>query len=185
MYKLMGSEEVSNDLRANLKVTRAEFECPGPVWEKVTVTGMTEGGQQGPGTAQGHSCGGPGGCQVEKATAARCLPPRQTGQRKARLMLRPGPPGRPARGSVSSAPAGELRDCTALLAAGGGCSPPPREGAGPGLGLPEAAAAPEPLIRVGKKEPGSKSGSFSAGLRSSAPNSLGDGRLRALKPPGC
>lgn len=80
MYKLTGSEEVSNDLHANLKVTHEEFKCPGPVWEKVTVTGMTEGGQQGPGTAQGHSRGGPGGCQVEKATAARCLPPRQTGQ---------------------------------------------------------------------------------------------------------
>lgn len=92
MYKLTGSEQVSNDLRAKLKVTRADFKCPGPLWEKVAVTGMTEGGQQGPGTAQGHSCGGPGGGQVEKATAARCLPLRQTGQPqgKARASAWPG-----------------------------------------------------------------------------------------------
>ena len=66
MRKLTDSEEVSDDLRANLKVTRAEFKCPGPVWEKVTVTEMTEGGQQGPGTAQGHSCGGRGDVRWKK-----------------------------------------------------------------------------------------------------------------------
>ena len=37
-----------------------------------------------------------------------------------------------------------------------------------GLGPAGAAAAPEPLIQVGRKEPGSKSGSISADLRSSA-----------------
>lgn len=95
VQKLKGSEEVSNDLLVDLKVTRAEFKCPGPVWEKVTVTGMTDGGQQGPGAAQGHSCGGPGGCQVEKATAARCLPPRQTRQPQGKARA-PAWPGRAA-----------------------------------------------------------------------------------------
>lgn len=95
MRKLTGSEEVSDDFRANLKVTRAEFKCPGPVWEKVTVTGITEGGQQGPGNSSGSLLRRPGGCQVEKATAARCLPLRQTRQPQGKARA-PAWPGRAA-----------------------------------------------------------------------------------------